>query len=244
MSCLAIVLFPGVRSRAYLQMMLRAGLAPDHAIVLGDPGEDRHDPGWGAPPQPDFDPHEDLRTTLRRGDVAVEFEPSLDVNGSGLLARLASLAPDWVVFTGGGILGRAAFEAAPRWLHVHPGWLPDHRGSTCLHYGLLLRGKVGVSALVLQRELDTGPILARREFEPDPAWSAASLDHAADAWMRARVLLDALRGLRDTPPPTPIEQDPREGTTFYVIHPVLKHLALESLALRGVAPSQDPVPTR
>lgn len=231
MKPLVLVLYPGVRARAYLQMMVRAGLAPDHAVLLGTETDDTYRAQWDVPPEPDFDPREDLRSTLMRAQIPTHRIASLDVNGASLRELLVTLAPRCAVFSGGGILRGEALDAVPRWLHVHPGWLPDLRGSTCIHFGLLLHGRVGITAFFMERGIDLGPIVCQRDFAPDPRWSALSLDHAADAWMRGVVLLDALRALDAASPLLPRVQDPAEGTTFRIIHPVLKHLALLGVPL-------------
>lgn len=236
---LAILLYPGVRARAYLQAMVRSEQAPDHAVLLGDDEHDVHRVQWGDPPAPDFDPREDLRTTLARAGITTTRVPTLDINEGAVADAIRATGARWVVFTGGGLLRANCLASAPNWIHVHPGWLPDQRGSTCIHYGLLLNGRVGVSALLMRAGIDRGPILLRRWFRPDPRWTPASLDHAADAWMRTQVLVQTLQGLAAPHALTPTEQPSSSGQTYYVIHPVLKHLALQRL--EALPPAGAPV---
>ncbi|HKK71473.1 MAG TPA: hypothetical protein VKA86_09670 [Candidatus Krumholzibacteria bacterium] len=219
------LLHPSLRARAYLQTAMRAGLGPDLAVRLGSDADDAADPAWSAPADGSFDPRESLVATLDRYGVGEVQVDDPDVNGARLVAVLRAIAPSLVVFTGGGILREATLAAAPRWLHVHPGRLPDRRGSTCIHFGLLLDGRVEASAIFMRAGLDGGPVAYRRALEVDPTWTPEGLDHVDDARIRSRVLVETLCRLRE-PGFAAEEQDAGDQKTFYVIHPVLKHIAL------------------
>ena len=219
------LLHPSLRARAYLQTALRAGVGPDLAVRLGTDADDVGDPAWTAPADGSFDPHESLVATLDRHGVGEVLVGDSDVNGTRLVAVLHEIAPSLVVFSGGGILRESTLAAAPHWLHVHPGRLPDRRGSTCIHYGLLLDGRVEATAIFMRAGLDGGPVAYRRTFEVDPTWTPVGLDHVDDARIRSRVLVETLGRLRE-PGFAAEEQDAGDQKTFYVIHPVLKHVAL------------------
>lgn len=222
---IVFLLHPSLRARAYLQTALRAGVGPDLAVRLGTDADDVGDPAWTAPADGSFDPHESLVATLDRYGVGEVLVGDSDVNGTRLVAVLREIAPSLVVFSGGGILRESTLAAAPHWLHVHPGRLPDRRGSTCIHYGLLLDGRVEATAIFMRAGLDGGPVAHRRTFEVDPTWTPAGLDHVDDARIRSRVLVETLCRLRE-PGFAAEEQDAADQKTFYVIHPVLKHIAL------------------
>ena len=235
MSSLVFVLSPSVRARAYLQRSLRAGHRPDLVVRLGGDERDVASPDWRAPADHTFDPHESLRTTIDRHALIERRLDDPDVNGPTLVETLRAADPELAVFTGGGILRPATVEAARAWLHVHPGRLPDRRGSTCIHYGLLLDGAVEASAILMRAGLDAGPVLHSQRFTVRPEWTAAGLDEVDDAWIRSEVLLGAL----DRWPDGPTQEQSGTPRTFYVIHPVLKHLALR--AALGEAAGDGPV---
>ena len=107
---------------------------------------------------------------------------------------------------------------------MHGGYLPDFKGSTNNYYSLLAEGTIGASAIFLTPEIDGGPVIRRRRFAP-PA-QRTRIDHIYDSAARARVLVDTLEAWR-------IHGDwvfelPNNslGDTYYIIHPVLKHLAI------------------
>ena len=236
MSRIVFLLHPSVRARAYLQRSLAAGFAPEAVIRLGDDTKDVADAAWTAPFDGSFDPHESLRASIATHGLRETCVSDPDVNGESLVEAVRALAPRLVVFTGGGILRSETLAAAPAWLHVHPGRLPDRRGSTCIHYGLLLDGCVEASAILMRAGLDAGPVLCSRRFEVQAGWTAAGLDHVDDAWVRSTVLLDALRRWRDGEPATPQSGPER---TFYVIHPVLKHIALRAALEAATTAAED-----
>ncbi len=218
---------PTPRGRAYLQFVHRAGLRPQMVILQGSEAEDRsiasssHLPG--------FDPGESLRQTLARAGWPYQEGVSLDPNHGEVVEAVRKCGAELAVFSGGGILRPSTLDAAGRWLHVHPGRLPDWRGSTCHYYGLLLEGAIEATAFFLEAGLDAGAIVCRRRFRPTAQWRAEDLDQNLDAWVRATVLVEALQLLLAQPHFSGQNQDSEEGQMFYVIHPVLKHLAARSL---------------
>ena len=235
MEGLLFVLWPGARARAYLQSALAAGLAPARAIVLGEENDDHFDPAWGRVPGNAFDLRPSLRESLDEAGVDTTFVTELDLRSPALAEAVKEAAPNWAVFSGGGIVRPELLGCAPRWIHVHPGRLPDWRGSTCIHYGLLLEGRSAATAFFLEESLDRGRALCHQHFTPTSDWDATSLDHAADAWMRAAVLVQALELLRERPTYQGRSQEGERGQMFYVVHPVLKHLAV----LRGQEESRS-----
>ena len=127
---------------------------------------------------------------------------------------------------GGQLVGTAALDLGFDFLHLHGGWLPDYRGSTTVYYSWLKEGRCGVSALILDKEIDSGPIVARRHYPLPPR--GMDVDSYYDNMIRADLLVDIMRDFAadGTLPRIPNEGG---GLTYYVIHPVLKHMALLSL---------------
>jgi methionyl-tRNA formyltransferase len=129
---------------------------------------------------------------------------------------------------GGQIVGETILSLGSRFLHMHSGHIPAYRGSTTLYYALLNGDCPTVTALFLDPCIDTGPIVARRTYAKPPA--GVDIDHQYDSAIRADLLLRVLRtrllagGMLEAVPQPSVEDAP-----YYVIHPVLKHLAVLSL---------------
>lgn len=228
------------RSRAYLQNMARAGIRPMRVLVLSRPaaslpgqgtgvlpsapGHAADDPLWRAG---HFDPNSALDDDLERLASPVTRCGSADINAPETVAAVAGLPGDTAIYSGfgGQILRREVLSAGKRFLHVHGGYLPRFRGSTTNYYSLLAEGRLGASAIFLTAEIDAGPVLLRRRVPAPPDRTA--IDHLHDSALRAQVLCAVLTGYLaqgrwPSDPPGPGEP----ARTHYVIHPVLKHLAV------------------
>ena len=104
-------------------------------------------------------------------------------------------------------------------LHIHCGWLPDYRGSTTIYYSILKEKMCGVSAILLNEGIDTGKIVAKEKYPIPP--KDMNIDYVYDSIIRADLLVKVLKSREKW---VPVRQS-ENGTTYYVIHPILKHLA-------------------
>ena len=146
----------------------------------------------------------------------------MDINDPEVIAAVRDLPGQDVVYSGpgGAILGHDLLACGKRFLHAHPGTVPMYRGSTTIYYSMLVEKKIGVSVFVMNENIDGGDLLLQREF---PVVPGADYDYVVDPCVRAVTLLETLQ---TQPVPHP---QPSGGTNYYVIHPVLKHLAVLSL---------------
>lgn len=219
---------PTARSRAYIQALVAANLLPETVLLLGAESSQ----SFSAPPQrlegihlPDHG--ESIASTCARAGVAVQPCEVTTVNDAQVRTALLALAPRLVIYSGWGgqIVSAALLESVAPFLHLHSGWLPEYRGSTTLYYALLNGAQPGVTAILLDRSIDTGPIVARRVYPRPPAW--IDIDLVFDPAIRADLLVRVLTGYASTGAIPPLEiQESAAGQTYYVIHPVLKHLAI------------------
>jgi len=218
------------RSQAYAQAMAAAGLAPERVMLFGpekpllpgQAGDVKQNDGIANIFLPDMDIP--LKTTCSENGWSVEQLASHSVNEPEIRSAVENAAPRLVIYSGYGsqIVGADLLGLGAPFLHAHSGWLPDFRGSTTMYYSWLLEGRCGVSAVFLQDSIDTGPIVNRRFYTPPPA--GIDPDYVYDNAIRADLLVRTLQeyargGLLSG------EAQPDAGTSYYVIHPVLKHLA-------------------
>lgn len=219
------------RSQAYIQALAAAGLRPESVILLG---EDPSPAAAAAPARwqdlllPDLG--ETVAATCARAGVPVVRCPGADVNAEATVQALRDARAQVVIFSGsaGQIVSQRVLELGPRFLHLHSGWLPEYRGSTTVYYALLNGDAPAVTAIFLDASIDTGPVIARQAYPRPPR--GMDVDRVYDAAIRADLLVRLMRGYAET---GALEatgaQQPEQGTTYYVIHPVLKHVALLSL---------------
>lgn len=234
------------RSQAYAQALLRAGLVPQSCLVYGEPGVRRLGQSDGSLAVRSagavvlHDPTEALETTLEKLGCPVRFLAEGSVSSPALAEALAELAPELAIYSGyGGEIVPAALCRSYRFLHVHGGWLPDYRGSTTQYYSLLRENSCGASALLLSPSIDTGPVVMRRRYPPPPP--GVDIDHLYDSALRADLLVRVLERWADQGPELELfEQDPGQGRTYFVVHPVLKNVALERLLRRAKGQGKEP----
>lgn len=230
-----------VRSRAYAQALLARQAIADAVMVVKSVAGNRwgqsHDIDPGTTTSADIfipDPNIPLMDTIERLSKDITISTVGTLNHDEVTSWIESKGPALIVYSGygGEIVKPAVLNAGAPLLHMHSGWLPDYRGSTTLYYSYLNEGSCGVSALLLEANIDTGPLVARRRYSPPP--HGMEVDFVYDSAIRADLMTDVLQawvtaGGRFT---DRIDQ-PSGGASYYIIHPVLKHLALLDIGRRG-----------
>lgn len=243
----SMILANNNRSKAYLQTLCAHGILPARVLLLREggrrlPEQTAHDKiPQGRPSgkfirrHPEtgiaFDEKESLESTLERHGIAAEALDTLDMNSSPVAERLRALPGEFVVYSGpGGVLLKPSVLAqGKKLIHVHPGRLPDFKGSTTVYYSYLLERRASASAIFMEADLDAGPVLLSMDFDLGPG--EQDIDYLVDPAVRTRVLLECMRDLdRLAAAARPQRGD---GRTFFIIHPVLRHLALAQPGGKG-----------
>lgn len=219
------------RTRAYLARLEPDDLVPGYMVFLaGAPGTTPPT----LPSVPYFDNTTPAVETIRRLGVPCRTLETLDVNAAEVVEAVRDAPVEVFVYSGpgGAILRADLLAAGKRFLHVHPGMLPRYRGSTTVYYSLLEEGSCGASALFLDERIDTGPLLAVRAY-PAPE-DRSTIDHGYDPHIRADLLARVLAGYRSSGAFSTASQ-PAGGETYFVMHPVLRHVAV--LSRRSPSPA-------
>lgn len=237
-----IILAPTFRSRAYVQRLAQSGIAPAVALFLPGP-----EPNWDGEDTVDvslsddgivfsFQPGVAASETIRSSGVPSIVFPDGDINGEGCRSVLSTQKVSTYIYsgTGGSILSKQTLSQGMSFLHVHGGYAPAYRGSTAFYYSILRERRFGATALWLNEGIDTGPIILRKSF---PLPSGIDIDCVYDPATRAELLTEVLETKLSSGefPKASLANEP--GETYFVIHPVLKHLALRACGL--VVHNQD-----
>lgn len=231
LSSVGLILAPTHRSRAYVQALAHVGMAPAHCFLV--PGEEPDGRVFGsckpfhlhASEDPFvFSPNKPAHVTVTEQGWSCEVLPSNDINDFRNHGALANAALDTLVYSGvpRALLSSETLGLHSHFLHVHGGYLPVYRGATGFYFGLLVEGRLGNTAIWIDKGVDTGPILARQWYDPR---CDSDVDRVADPVTRADLLVQVLSHFLKNGKFPRIDAD-REYDHFYVIHPVLKHLAL------------------
>ena len=125
---------------------------------------------------------------------------------------------------GGYILKPHLFQLGKKYIHVHAGMLPQYRGSTTVYYSILHEKMLGASAIFLTPGLDEGDIIYSQQFSlPE---DSVDVDYIYEPYARAVVLVAALQKYFVDGDRSVVLQTETGAETYFIIHPVLKHLAL------------------
>jgi methionyl-tRNA formyltransferase len=229
------------RSKAYLHALRRNKVIPSSVLFLRNPDRTALPGQSGSfrrrmPDSPDqsqecwseagFDTDQTVHEMLAEMGIEADVVNCTDINHPDVIERVRAIPESVLIYSGyGGALLRAEIlGTGKRFLHVHGGYLPDYKGSTTNYYSLLAEGNMGASSLFLSAEIDGGPILLRRKFPPPH--DLLAIDHVYDSAARARVLVDTLKAYVSHGGWTFELAGNVGGETYYIIHPVLKHIAI------------------
>lgn len=233
------------RTKAYLQLLLRNGLKPSKVWIMSNhlnkliDEADKYSELIRVEEENEqneyFKLEEPVLYTLGQEHIPYTHLESENVNDETVYQAISGGNEKYVIYSGfgGQILRQPILSSGKKFLHVHPGIVPNYRGSTTFYYSLLKEGKVGASAIFLDEKIDCGPVLKTKWYElqlpvPNP-------DYLVDPYIRASLLVDVINEYLDRGEFEYRFQSSSEGETFYIIHPVLKHIALLSLEEEGGA---------
>jgi methionyl-tRNA formyltransferase len=155
------------------------------------------------------------RTLLLSPVKAAALELSIPVHQPGPLRRpeagalLASLAPDMIVVAAFGQILPPDVLALPArgCLNIHASLLPRHRGASPIAAAILAGDReTGVTIMLMDAGLDTGPVLATRAMPIGPDETTGVLTGRL-AELGAALLMETLPGwLAGTTPPRPQDE--------------------------------------
>lgn len=135
----------------------------------------------------------------RGQELDIPVEQPRTFRDADVVAQLESYHPDVIVVAAYGRLLPQEVLALPRFgcLNLHPSLLPKHRGPAPVAGAILAGDPVtGVSLMLLDEGMDTGPIIAQRERLIDASDDAGTLTEVLFA-AGAALLVDMLPGWID-----------------------------------------------
>ena len=216
----AMVAADTTRTKYYIEELIKNELLPHFILLI------LNNNGKLLPGQKKSKSEKELITLLR--DIGIEYDivSNSDINSDEVITVIANRPEKVFIFSGyGGVLLRERIlDSGKKFLHIHGGYLPDYKGSTTNYYSLIEDNTIGASAIFLTKEIDCGPILLRKKFSPPN--DRTEIDHTYDSEARAKVLVECLQNYIDYGSWEHELENNFGGETFYIIHPVLKHLAI------------------
>lgn len=207
------------RTIAYLDELINNNFLPNHVIVLLNT-DSKLKPG-----QKNSESQDNLLNLLKKANISYSISPNSNINSNEVIEKINERQESIFIYSGfGGVLLKDGVLEAAKFLHVHGGFLPHYKGSTTNYYSLIDENTVGASSIFLTKDIDCGPVIYRENFPPPD--DRTSIDHEYDSEVRAKVLIKTLRNyIEDNRFNFQLEEN-MGGETYYIIHPVLKHISI------------------
>ena len=231
------------RSKIYLKSLVANDLIPNSVIVLKNlsanhlPGQvsavpflipqddKKYDKDWS---ESFYDANFDIEEYLQENHIPFVVSPSHDMNDRETIEVIKSTDEKTLIYSGyGGTLLRSeVLGTGKNFLHIHGGYIPDYKGSTTNYYSVIEDDSLGASSIFLTEEIDGGPLFIRKKFSANI--DKQLIDHIFDTAARAKVLINTLQKYLEVGSWEKISKENQTGDTYYIIHPVLKHIAILS----------------
>jgi hypothetical protein len=233
---IGLLWFPGPRATAYINILKELDIAINVIVVMkNDKGNIKgltQEAATNNYSAQYFDVDYSLQQYVEEFGVRIVATSATHINDLTLSEIIfTEHVQDWI-FCGGGILKPHLFSKGKRYIHVHPGKLPNFRGSTCFYYSILHDLSLASSAFYMSQKLDDGDNLAITEFnfnlritEHMPLF----FDYILDPWIRALSLKKVLLDMLSENLKVVNGEPPESNRTYYVMHPILRNLTLKKL---------------
>ncbi len=165
--------------------------------------------------------------TFQQNNIDYINTPTKDVNSKEVLNLIKQQDVDYIIYAGygGQILSKDHFDNKTKYLHAHPGLIPEERGSTTIYYSILNRNQCGVSVFFMNDKIDAGKVVHRKNYN-SPS-KGVDIDIWYDNIIRADCLNESLDILLEDN--YKAKEQVGEHEDYFIIHPLLKHMAILSL---------------
>lgn len=218
------------RTKAYIQAMIRGKRLPGLCVVYSDQIERMQEETEQYQESENLGMYFDLSMpvlyAIKKVGIPYILIDNKDINSDRMLDTLSRLRQKYIIYSGYGgyILKPQLFQIGKKFIHVHAGILPQYRGSTTVYYSFLQEKIFGATAIFLSEGIDEGEIITQRTFEVPE--EPVNIDYIYEPYLRSQVLIDVLNQYVSEKCLKGKKQNAGDAETYFIIHPVLKHLAL------------------
>jgi methionyl-tRNA formyltransferase len=149
------------------------------------------------------------------------------INEPECLKAVEKLDEKYIIYAAnyGDILCKKYFLLKKKFIHIHPGKLPQYKGSTTYYYEILNKNSLSFSAIFQSQKIDNGRIILFQKFGLKNI-KKKDLDHIYDPLLRSKILVKVISKLKKKEKLLSYPQSKVGKNTFYVIHPLLKHISI------------------
>jgi methionyl-tRNA formyltransferase len=222
---IGIILTSNPRSQAYIQKILNNNISIDEIIFLNDnqPNIVFKNEEIEKGKKYGFDLSKSVHSSLIENKLDFTEFKFADINNPELIKFLSKSDCHFFIFSGGGILKDQILNIGKKFIHFHPGIVPNYRGSTCFYYSIINEKICGVTSFFMDKNLDTGKIILQKIFDSP---NHEFMDNVYDPHIRSETMIEVVQKKYFESKNS--QEQPSKGETYYIIHPVLKHIAILS----------------
>ncbi len=226
---IAMLCAVSIRTVAYLQVMKQSELQPEICLILAENQNDcliKHE--HNELENRYFEIEKNFIHFLESEGIQYQIVGTRNANEDMVYEKVKQLQHKYVIYSGYGgcILDKRLLECGKKFIHIHAGRLPEYRGSTTAYYSILNEKKISATGIFMNEKIDEGEVILSETFSLPEA--GISMDYVYEPWVRANVLVSILKRFLEK---GEINGNKQQGhsETYYIIHPVLKHIALLSI---------------
>lgn len=226
----ALLASDSARSKAYLQAMIQANKLPAVCIVYSDDCGSMKAKAKEyrecAVQDKYFDIDKPVIYSLEQADIPYILVENKDINSEQMKEAIQGVEAKYLIYSGYGgyILKPHLFQLNKKYVHVHAGILPQYRGSTTVFYSYLQENVIGATAIFLNEKIDEGEMIVQDTFQLPS--EKVDIDYIYEPYVRSRVLLKAIDQYLEKGILSSRQQEQEGAETYFIIHPLLKHIAL------------------
>ncbi len=226
----ALIASDTARSKAYLQAMIREERLPGMCVVYSEDisgmRKDAEKYQGNAIGGQYFDVNIPLLSSLNKANINYVLVENKDINSEQMKDTLQGLKQKYLIYSGYGgyILKPHLFNLNKKFIHVHAGILPQYRGSTTAYYSFLQEKNLGATSIFLNEGIDEGEIIVQDTFSVPE--ESVNIDYIYEPYIRSQVLIKAMDQYLEKGEFISSRQNQEGAETYFIIHPVLKHLAM------------------
>ena len=236
---IGFISMPGARALAYMDVFSELGKFPSCIVKLHNPHLDKTVTALKSISQPFISMKNNEESLSKKAEIPCHSIASTSINEDAVLSLLVKTGIKTWVFSGGGIVKPQFFKAGIRFLHIHPGQLPEVRGSTCFYYSLLCDNTLAATAFFLTEEIDDGESIVCKHFDvnlPEDTLNSHYMDYVIDPWIRAQTLRYVWQAWPDITNMQKKEGNIRSQSPSsrpcYVMHPLLRAMVINKVTKR------------
>ena len=234
---LTLICCDSSRSSIYLQSLINANIYPENIIYMDNKkSKDKisrypfksltFSPDWLFVPKYYIHPLE----LAKQNKINIIHAITKSINSDFIYECLKKINSKLIIYCGfGGEIVNTKLLKYFNFIHCHAGTLPKYRGSTTFYYEILDNEFPSVSCILLDKTIDTGPILSMKSF-PLP-FKTDNIDTLYEPSIRANLLCDVIFDSGLTLKLQSRKEQPKDKhkLNYFIIHPVLKHLSYSFL---------------